>query len=134
MSKRVIQGFYEPHVEKIETKEDLLIELHNLQELYLRLKEEFLVEIWIEYVTGKVEVTDFRHFLAIIVMNSGKLTLERDTKFIVDDEVFDQIHYSFIALYKLINPMLNKRVLAKNFVKAIAIETRKKDPLSEWFP
>lgn len=130
----VIHGFYKPSQPIIKTKTDLVKELQNLKDVYLRLKELYGVTIVELTVRGTIfEVTNFRRFILDALTKDGFI-LERPEKFKVNGEIFDQIFYSFLPLQRMISLSLNKRAIAEEFTQKLVAETRQKEPLSEYFP
>lgn len=120
---------------KIMTQEDLVNELQNLLESYLRLKEQLLVRIYIQTPLGKEEIRDFRRFALLALCRNRNFTLERDVDFIFDNENYGKkLVYSTKRLRKLINPRLDRRGITEEFCAKITEEIRSADELSELFP
>lgn len=116
-----ITFFYKRLLTKIETKEDLINELHNLKDAYLRLKEQFSVRIFEEGALGKYEVTNFKRF-ALDALLKGEFILEHETDFILQDENFGKTQrYSTETLRALIPQNLNKRQICEQFLEGLSL-------------
>lgn len=114
----MINGFYLPLLERIETVEDLLVELEHLKETYLRLKEKYNIKIWTKSVVyGLREVKNFRRFVLDGLTRKGFI-LEGEFP-PINGVIYTRIFYSFRLLQKRINPLINKRRNYEEYCKRL---------------